>query len=357
VNKEFIYNQTFQLESGKKLQGIKIAYSDYGSIDATQTIWFCHALSGSSQVADWWPGLVGEGRLFDPKTVRIICANVLGSCYGSTSPIDLENPSEFPDLTVKDFVKAHQILADELDLKKIDLLIGASLGGQQALEWAIDDKRIDQLILIATNAFHSPYGIAFNEAQRLALKSDASFGKKNGGKEGLKAARAVAMLSYRSYNDFELKQSESELKSDNYKAASYVRYQGEKFVDRFDSYSYYLLSKAMDSHDIRRKRNLTLTEILKSIQARTLVIGINSDSLFPVSEQKLLSENIPESHFALIESPHGHDSFLIDYEKLNGLIDAFLRQEDRVESAEGEIESREEDRVQREEGKNVRRAE
>lgn len=325
MNKEFIYNQLFELESGKKLDGIKIAYSDYGSKNADRTIWICHALSGSSQVLDWWPGLVGDGRFFDPKKDRIICANVLGSCYGSTGPKELEIPTDFPELTVKDFVKAHQLLADELNLKKIDILIGASLGGQQALEWAIDDSRILKLILIATNAVHSPYGIACNEAQRLALKSDQSFGKKNGGKEGLKAARAVAMLSYRSYLDFELKQSESEVKTDDYRAASYVRYQGEKFVDRFDSYSYYLLSKAMDSHDIRRGRGLTFVEVLKKITSKTLVIGIDSDSLFPISEQKLLSENISGAEFGLIESPHGHDSFLIDYEQLNSLINDFLK--------------------------------
>ncbi|MBI3135289.1 MAG: homoserine O-acetyltransferase [Bacteroidetes bacterium] len=325
MNKQFSYRQSFQLESGKVLPELTIAYSDYGPRDARRIIWVCHALSGSAQVIDWWPGLVGKDRLFDPESDRVICANVLGSCYGTSGPVDLDYPAEFPEVTIKDFVKAHQLLADELKLKKIDVLIGASLGGQQAVEWAVEQPaRFDQLILIATNAHHSPYGIAFNEAQRLALKSDLTFGLKNGGKEGLKAARAIAMLSYRSYTDFELKQSEDSLKSTGYKAASYVRYQGEKFVDRFNPYSYNLLTKAMDSHDVRRGRSTSLQQVLEQIQARTLVVGIDSDTLFPISEQQQLAAHIPGAEFGLIESPHGHDSFLIDYDKLNKLLSEFL---------------------------------
>ena len=325
MNKKFQFNQSFQLESGVALPGIKICYSDYGSQSANKVIWVCHALSGSSQVLDWWPGLFGENRLFDPNEYRIICANVVGSCYGSTGPGELESPTQFPLVTIKDFVKAHALLADHLKLNKIDILIGASLGGQQAVEWAITEPfRFDKLVLIATNAVHSPYARAFNEVQRLALEADITYGLKSGGEAGLKAARAIAMLSYRSYSDFDLKQGETVNKTDDYKAASYVRYQGEKFTARFNPYSYHVLSKAMDSHDILRGRAGTYQSVLSTITAKTLVIGIDSDALFPLAEQRLLAEAIPGAEFGVIESPHGHDSFLIDYGKLEHLISEFL---------------------------------
>lgn len=333
-----IYNYTlpFILESGQNLDGISITYSDYGPKDAKRTIWVCHALSGTSEVLEWWAGLFGANQLFDPKKDRIICANVLGSCYGTTGAQDFEKPLTFPLITIKDMVKAHQLLADYLQLKKIDVLIGASLGGQQAVEWAVTNPVfIDQLILIATNAFHSPYARAFNEVQRLALQADQTFGEKNGGVNGLKAARAIAMMSYRSYEDFTLKQAEKENKPDDFRASSYVRYQGEKFLGRFNAYAYWYLSKAMDSHDVLRGRNGNYETVLKNITAKTLVIGIDSDSLFPVSEQKFLAERISNATFGLIESPHGHDSFLIDYEKLNLLIDAFLRAKDKGLRTEG----------------------
>ena len=328
MNKEFKFNQSFQIESGRELESLTIAYSDYNETNAQKVIWVCHALSGNSEVMEWWSGLFGEGKMFDPSEYRIICANVIGSCYGSSSPKDFERPVDFPILTIKDIVKAHALLADELGLEKIDVLIGASLGGQQALEWSIlQPNRFDKLILIATNAFHSPYARAFNEVQRLALQADSTYGQKGGGYSGLKAARAIAMLSYRSYEDFSLKQSESENRSDDFKAASYVRYQGEKFVSRFDPHSYFILTKAMDSHDILRNRNGNYDEVLKTISATTLVIGIDSDFLFPLSEQRLLADSIPKATLGIIESPFGHDSFLIDYEKLDKLISDFLKRD------------------------------
>ncbi len=324
----FNYTSEFILESGEKLEGITITYSDYGPVDAERTIWVCHALSGTSEVLDWWAGLFGDKQLFDPKKDRIICANVLGSCYGTTGAQDFEKPLNFPLVTIKDMAKAHQLLANHLNLSKIDLLVGASLGGQQAVEWAVTNPDfINGLILIATNAFHSPYARAFNEVQRLALQADQTFGEKNGGQNGLKAARAIAMMSYRSYTDFLLKQSEKEPKADDFKSASYVRYQGEKFVNRFNAYAYSYLSKAMDSHDVLRGRSGSYESVLNKITARTLVIGIDSDSLFPIEEQYFLQKNIPHSEFGLIESVHGHDSFLIDYDKLNVLIRTFLKQE------------------------------
>lgn len=322
------YTSEFTLESGQTLGGLRIVYSDYGPKNPKRIIWVCHALSGSSEVLEWWSGLVGKAQIFDPENDRVICANVIGSCYGTTGAQDLESPLDFPLITIKDMVKAHQVLADHLQIRSIDVLIGASLGGQQALEWSVTNHSlIRNLILIATNAFHSPFGRAFNEAQRLALQADQTFGQTNGGQAGLKAARAIAMMSYRSYTDFTIKQSESGFKSDDFRSSSYVRYQGEKFVGRFNAYAYWYLSKAMDSHDVLRGREGDYKFVLAKVKSKTLVIGIDSDSLFPVEEQKFLAANIPGATFGLIESPHGHDSFLIDYEKLNVIINDFLKEE------------------------------
>lgn len=319
------YDGVFGLESGAELNGLQIAYSLYGNPNADKTIWVCHALSGNSEVLDWWSGLFGEERFFQPSDYRIICANVLGGCYGTTGPSTAENPLSFPLITIKDMVKAHELLADQLGVGKIDLLIGASLGGQQALEWAITQPtRMEQLILIATNAVHSSMGRALNEAQRLAIEADLTFGLKGGGEFGLKAARAIAMLSYRSYEDFQLKQQDSPFTPEGYKGASYVRYQGEKFTQRFSAASYHTLTRAMDSHDILRGRRGSRAEVVAAVRARTLVVGIDSDALFPLDEQVFLANHIPNGELGLIHSAHGHDAFLIDYDQLESLIADFL---------------------------------
>ena len=321
---EFIYPHPFELESGEKLEQLRIAYSVFGNEQADKVVWVCHALSGNSLVPEWWGGIFGDDKLFNFNEYKVICANVLGSCYGSTGPDELDNALEFPLITIRDIVNGHELLRKYLSLEKIDVLIGASLGGQQALEWSISSPDlIENLILIATNAVHSPFGKAFNETQRLALLADPTFGKKQGGFEGLKAARAIAMLSYRSYEDFQLKQSDSDNKIDDYSASSYVRYQGEKFQKRFKPGAYYTLSKAMDSHDVGRGRASRI-DALYAIQARTLVVGVDSDQLFPLTEQQYLANNIYNASLGVIESPHGHDAFLINYDQLEKIIKDFL---------------------------------
>lgn len=322
--KYFLYPNTFKLESGESLEQIRIAYSVFGNPHAKETIWVCHALSGNSLVPEWWGGLFGVNKQFDFNDYRVICANILGSCYGSTGPDELDDPAQFPILTIRDIVNGLDLLREHLEIDKIDILIGASLGGQQALEWTIQhSNKVDKLILIATNAVHSPFGRAFNEAQRLAILSDPTFRTKNGGKDGLKAARAIAMLSYRSYQDFEIKQSDEANEIENHQASKYVRYQGEKFINRFKAGAYYTLSKVMDSHDVGRGRE-SRESALSSIKSKTLVIGVSSDLLFPLTEQRYLAEHIPEAELGIIESVHGHDAFLIEYEQLNQLIDDFI---------------------------------
>ncbi|MBL4676528.1 MAG: homoserine O-acetyltransferase [Mucilaginibacter sp.] len=332
----FTYTGTFELESGRKLQGIEIGYNTYGTLNKNRdnVVWVCHALTANSDVFDWWKGLFGPEDHFNPDEHFIICANVLGSPYGTVNPLST-NPATgqpyflaFPDYTIRDIVKAHQLLANHLGIDKIEILLGGSLGGQQALEWSIiEQDRIKNLILIATNANHSPWGIAFNESQRLAISADRTFqaGSIDGGAKGLKAARSIALLSYRNYKTYGITQQEdSDETPETYKAVSYQNYQGQKLVNRFNAYSYWYLSKAMDSHNVGRGRG-SVDKALGLVKARTLVIGIKSDVLFPIEEQQYLFRHIPKSAFAELDSFYGHDGFLIETEDLTKVITSFLK--------------------------------
>ncbi|MVN92350.1 homoserine O-acetyltransferase family protein [Mucilaginibacter aquatilis] len=330
------YNGTVELESGAQLEGIDIGYHTFGKLNAAKdnVVWVCHALTANSDVFDWWKGIVGEGYFFNPEEHFIVCANVLSSNYGSTNPLSI-NPAtgqpfylDFPQVTIRDMVQAHLLLANYLGIDKIDILIGGSLGGQQALEWSImEPERIKHLILIATNAKHSPWGIAFNESQRLALQADATFnnGTPEGGSAGLKAARSMALLSYRGYKAYNIRQhEEDDNMTDNYRASSYQSYQGDKLVNRFNAYSYWYLTKAMDSHHAGRNRG-GLEKALASIKAQTLVIGIKSDILFPVEEQQYLFQHIPKAAYAEFDSFYAHDGFLIETDTLTKIISSFIK--------------------------------
>ncbi|WP_423145984.1 homoserine O-acetyltransferase family protein [Rubrolithibacter danxiaensis] len=337
------YKKQFKLENGKKIKNLEIAYHTYGKLNSKKdnVIWVCHALTANSDVFDWWKGLFGENGFFNPEDHFIVCANVLGSAYGTTNPLSL-NPStgqpyylSFPAYTVRDIVNAQILLANHLQIENIELLIGGSLGGQQAVEWAIiEPERIKKLVLIATNAFHSAWGIAFNESQRLAISTDRTFyaQTKDGGKKGLKAARSIALLSYRSYETYEITQQEiSADKTDDFRASSYQNYQGEKLVNRFNAYSYWYLSKAMDSHNVGRQRG-SAKQALEKITAKTLVTAISSDILFPPEEQKFLAKNIRNSRYIEINSLYGHDGFLIETELLTKEIANFLNSSASEES-------------------------
>ena len=315
----FIYDKSFHLESGKTLPGFSIAYSHFGELNAEKdnVIFVCHALTANSDVADWWPDMVGPGLAFDTDRYYVVCANILGSCYGSTGPASIDPDTgkhygrDFPLITIRDIVRAHQQLARHLGIKSIHLLAGGSMGGQQAMEWAIiEPQYIKNLFLIATNPRHSAWGIAFNEAQRMALES---------GSGGLEAARAIAMLSYRNYDMFSSAQTDEEEKIDGFRAASYQRYQGWKLKSRFDESSYYTLSKAMDTHHTGRGRGST-QQALSAIEARTLVVGISSDLLFPNHEQQFLAEHIRAAIYHAIDSPYGHDGFLIETKQISHLL-------------------------------------
>ena len=332
----FKYKKPFKLESGKQLPELQIGFNTYGTWNKNKdnVVWICHALTANSDVFDWWKGFVGESNYFNPKEHFIVCANIIGSPYGSTNPLSI-NPTTgqshylaFPQLTVRDLVKAHQLLADHLGINNIEILLGGSLGGQQCAEWAImAPDFIKNLVLIATNAKHSPWGVAFNESQRLAITSDRTFyaNSPDGGQKGLKAARSIALLSYRNYKTYSVTQQEDkDSLVDNFKASSYQNYQGDKLVNRFNAYSYWYLSKTMDSHNVGRGRH-GIEKALSLIKARTLVIGIKSDVLFPIEEQQYLFQHIPKSVFAELDSFYGHDGFLIETGALTNILTSFFK--------------------------------
>jgi homoserine O-acetyltransferase/O-succinyltransferase len=329
----FKSDQPFLLESGEQISELQIAFNTYGTFDSEKNnvIWVCHALTANSDVFDWWKGVFGERDLFNPEDHFIVCANILGSHYGTSGPLNTEVNEEplldrFPFITTRDMARAHEELRKYLGIEKIHLLIGASLGGQQALEWSVEQPGLfDKLVLIATNARHSAYGIAFNETQRLAIYADQTFGNgPEGGRYGLITARSIAMLSYRSYDGYAKTQTNpGNHTTDDFLAASYQRYQGEKLAKRFNAYSYITLSKAMDAHNLGRKR-ASVEIALQQIKAKTLVIGIESDLLFPVKEQEYLTEWIPNAVFGKIDSDFGHDGFLVENKQLTDLISDFL---------------------------------
>lgn len=327
----------FVLESGNKLDKLIIAYHTYGKINDQEdnVIWIFHALTANSDVFDWWPSLVGEDKPLNPKDHFIICANVIGSYYGSTGPRSL-NPVNahafglgFPQFTVRDIVNAQLLLAEHLEIKKIKLLFGGSFGGFQALEFALlFNGQIDHLAVIGTSAKETAWSIAIHESQRLALTADKSFYENNetAGQDGMRAARGIGLLTYRTYEAYKLTQSDHDDRIDDFSASSYIRYQGDKLVKRFHAHCYWFLTKCLDTHDLGRGRR-GVEKALQMINIPSLAIGISTDRLVPVAEQQFIAKNIPGAKYVEIESEFGHDGFLIEGEKIGKVLNKFLTED------------------------------
>lgn len=339
IVKFYHHQQEVVLENGYILPELTIAYHTYGTLspEKDNVIWVCHALTANSDVADWWPHTVELGKFLDPERYFIICANILGSHYGTTGPLTL-NPrtnrpwyNTFPEITVRDMVTCHHLLAEHLEIRKVKLLIGSSIGGFQCLEWSVMYPGFaENLVLIATSARSKAWAIAFNESQRMALETDPTFGEasENAGSAGLATARSIALLSYRGQAAYDQTQDdpEADIKTSGYKACSYQKYQGKKLQKRFNAYSYYRFTQAIDSHNLSRGRD-SMEKVLSGIRSRCCVVAISSDILFPPSEHHILKENIPGAEYHLIDSDFGHDGFLIEHEKLNRIILNFLNHE------------------------------
>lgn len=327
----------FVLESGQVLPELHIAYHTYGTLNADRSnvVWVCHALTANSDAAGWWPGLVGPGGAIDPARHFIICANIIGSCYGSSGPLSVNANTgqpwfhSFPAVTIRDMVQAHVLLRAHLGIESIALLAGGSMGGYQVLEWALLEKsRIKKLFLLCTGAAESAWGIAIHTAQRLAIAADDSWQQNtaDAGAKGLKAARAIGMLTYRNYQTFVRTQTDPDKeKTDGFRASSYIEYQGEKLVKRFNAQSYWVLSKAMDSHNIARGRQEDAGTLLATLPQPTLLMGITSDILCPSEEQLFLAKHLPNGRYHEIDSSYGHDGFLIEHEKIGAILTTFLQ--------------------------------
>lgn len=330
---QYRFNSDFQTESGITISGLELFYCTSGeySQGKSRVVWVCHALTASADCESWWPDLIGSEKALGKADEFVICVNIPSSCYGSTGPLSV-NPktgakyySDFPVFTIRDIVNAMIELRKHLNIDTIDLLIGGSMGGYQCVEWAIMEPQVvKNLVLVATGARESAWGIAIHTSQRLAIETDPSFGQKqdDAGSKGLKTARAIGMLTYRSYEAFVASQSDNDDRTDNFKVSSYIHYQGDKLVNRFNAYSYWLLTKTMDSHNVGRGR-AGVESALKSITARTLCIGISSDFLCPVKEQKFLAANIPGATYIEIDSPFGHDGFLVEGKIIGETINAW----------------------------------
>ncbi|CCF58048.1 hypothetical protein KAFR_0D04000 [Kazachstania africana CBS 2517] len=408
------------LESGLKIRNFPIAYKTWGQLNATgdNVLVICHALTGSSDVSDWWGPLLGNDLAFDPSRFFIICLNSMGSPYGSFSPLSYDEETnepygpEFPLCTVRDDVRAHRLVLDSLGVKAIACVIGGSMGGMLALEWSTiyGEDYVKNLVALATSARHSAWCISWSEAQRQSIYSDPKYldgyyPLDDPPLSGLSAARMSALLTYRSRNSFEKKfarktpspwqkeksrqvkraahsisekslqihndghisseskrpgsiSTTSSLNDSNdesitsygsttslssvtgelkevkpaqtyFSAQSYLRYQGTKFIHRFDANSYIAITRKLDTHDLARDRmeyDEDIEKVLNSIKQPTLVIGISSDGLFTFSEQEFLADHIPNSRLEKIQSPEGHDAFLLEFKLINELIKNFLKE-------------------------------
>ncbi len=341
-----------ELQYGERLEQVAVAYETYGELNSQgdNAILICHALTGSAHAAGiyesesvpgWWDPLIGPGKPIDTNKYFVICSNVLGGCYGTTGPISI-NPKtgfpyrlEFPRYTVRDMVEVQKRLADQLKVSSFASVIGGSMGAMQVLEWPLMyPERVRSIVPIAIGARHSAWAIGLNEVARRAITSDPKWNNGNYAPDeqpetGLGLARAVAMLSYRSFDSLEAKFGRQrvgatrDLLGVSFEIESYLSYQGVKLVKRFDANTYIYITKAMDDHDITEGRG-RLPSVLKRIKQKALVMGISSDVLYPETEQKQLMDYLPNASYVRINSPHGHDAFLIEFPQLAVRLRRFL---------------------------------
>ena len=320
-------------EAGGRLPAAKVVYHTSHNKYSPElpVVWICHALTANSDPEDWWPEVVGEGKVLDTRKNFVVCVNMLGSPYGSESPASI-NPDtgkpwllDFPKLTLRDMIPAFEAVRKHLGIKKINKLIGSSSGGFQAIEWAVAKPEIfEHCYFMATAPRESPYLGATLENQRMALEADPSFREAKGlegGAAGLKCARAQAVLSYRSFRCYGLTQGESD--EDTLfagRVASYERHQGDKLVKRgFDAYSYYNLCNQIDSNNVGRGRG-GVQAALGRINSDVTVVAIDTDQIFPPEEGKVWAGWIPRARFIVISSDYGHDGFLLETAKLNAIL-------------------------------------
>ncbi len=347
------------LDSGQILEPVTVAYETFGALNSARdnAVMICHAFSGDSHVAGryslkdnkpgWWDVMVGSGKPFDTDRYFVICSNVLGGCKGTTGPGSI-NPAagreyalDFPVITIGDMVRSQLRLLDHLGIRKLYCVAGGSMGGMQALVWALEHgERVASAMLIATAAYTSTQCIAFNKVGRNAIMSDPDWNQgqyygNKGPERGLAIARMIGHITYLSDESMRSKfsrrlQASDRLGfqiSDEFAVESYLEHQGESFAERFDANSYLYITKAMDYFDIPAQYG-SLEKAFAHVSSRFLVVSFTSDWLYPGYQSreivKALMWNRKDVSYCEIKSPGGHDAFLLEADKLGRIISSFL---------------------------------
>ena len=328
----FRHSGSFAFEAGGSISNLEVVYhtSPYDYSPEKKVIWLCHALTASSDAeGEWWPALVGPGKTVDTEKYFVICANVLGSACGSSGPASA-NPAtgkpyffDFPKVTVHDTVRAFDLLREYLGIKKIDMVISTSMGGFMTFDWlAWKPELFETVFFIATGARVTPWLTGFNTAQRMALYADPTFKEHRdlkGGMDGLKAARTIALLTYRCEEGLfkQVEDSDDVMFAD--KAGAYYRHQSSKFVKSWDAYSYLSVCDQVDSNNVGRGRG-GVERVLQSIKANCTFVCMSSDELFPPEDMKPWAEMVPGAKYIEIETPYGHDGFLTETDAIGRIL-------------------------------------
>lgn len=354
-----VYTYTFDqlpLQRGGLLGPITLAYETWGNLNAQgdNAILITHALTGSSHAYDphypddpkaaWWNLLIGPGRVFDTSRYFVICSNILGGCYGSTGPSSIDPYTgrpygmRFPIITIRDMVHAQRKLIDHLHVRELAMVVGGSIGGQQALEWAVTYPELVQKVgVIAATAAQSAQAVAFSEVQRQAIMADpdwlcGDYAPEQGPTTGLAIARMLAMITYQSEEAMQLRFARNTVQRNpcssptispdlgaRFDVENYLYYQGAQLASRFDANSYLYVSRAMDLYDVSEGYS-SLNAALRRIRSKSLFIGVRSDILFPAAHIRTLADKVhtngSDAIYVELDSPHGHDAFLKEWQQL-----------------------------------------
>lgn len=347
------------LDNGEALSGVEIAYETYGELaaDKSNVVLICHALTGDQYVASdhpitgkpgWWERMVGPGKPIDTERFHVICANVIGSCMGSTGPANLGSNGQpyamhFPVITIRDMVRGLVALLDGLGIEKLHTVVGGSMGGMQTLSLAANwPDRAERVLVIASTARHSAQNIAFHEVGRQAIMADPAwadgdyYANDASPDNGLAVARMAAHITYLSEEGltekFGRRLQDRDTKSFGFDAdfqvESYLRYQGSGFTRRFDANSYLYITRAMDYFDLAEEHGGKLADAFAGTSARFCLVSFDTDWLYPTSESRHIVHALNAAgakvSFVELSAPHGHDSFLLEHPQLDRVVKGFL---------------------------------
>lgn len=344
----------FTTESGVAMRDVEVRYNTFGHLNEAKdnVLVVCHALTGNARLDTWWSSILGPGKAFDTDKYLVVCANILGSCYGTTGPTSLDPATgrpygvRFPQVTIRDTVALHiRMLKEALGARSVACVVGGSLGGMQALEWVFlgnsnkihssnnnenEENFVRSAVVIACGARHTAWQIGISETQRQAIYADplwrgGEFDHTRPPLQGLAVARQIAMFSYRTPHGFENKFGRAQAEDGRFEVRRYLEYQGQKFLSRFDALTYVRLTEKMDSHDVGRGRG-GMEVALKGLRVPVLVLGIDSDVLYPLHEQEEMARLIPKGELRVVRSREGHDGFLLEQEQVGGAMKEFLKE-------------------------------